>query len=426
MKLWGGRFEIKPSKAAEKFTSSIFFDYRLAEYDVLGSIAHVKMLGKQKIIPKTDSAKIVKALWRVLAAVKSGKFVPDTSCEDIHTDIEKRVIKLSGKSGKKMHTARSRNDQIALDERMYMRSEINDITAGLKGLISVFVKLAKENSGLVLPGFTHMQHAQPVKFSAWAGAYAAMFSRDIERFKDCFKRVNVMPLGACALAGTSLPIDRNYVAKQLGFPSPVKNTLDAVSDRDHVVEFISDSAVVFMHLSRLAEEMVIWSTKEFKYIEIPDEYSTGSSIMPQKKNPDIFELLRGKTGRVYGNLTGILTIMKGLPLAYNSDMQEDKIHLFSAADAVKEALEIAALVMAGVKFSRENIRYAMKNDFSDAVEAANYLVKKGLDFKDAHNVVGKIVLHCIKEEIGFNDLSLSELTEFSDKIGQDFYGILNQ
>ena len=426
MKLWGGRFEKKPSKAAEKFTSSIFFDYRLAEYDVLGSIAHVKMLGKQKIIPKTDSAKIVKALWKVLAAVKSGKFAPDASCEDIHTDIEKRVIKLAGKSGKKMHTARSRNDQIALDERMYMRSEINDITAGLEELISVFVKLAKENSGLVLPGFTHMQHAQPVKFSAWAGAYAAMFSRDIERFKDCFKRVNVMPLGACALAGTSLPIDRNYVAKQLGFPSPVKNTLDAVSDRDHVVEFISDSAVVFMHLSRLAEEMVIWSTKEFKYIEIPDEYSTGSSIMPQKKNPDIFELLRGKTGRVYGNLTGILTIMKGLPLAYNSDMQEDKIHLFSAADAVKEALEIAALVMAGVKFSRENIRYAMKNDFSDAVEAANYLVKKGLDFKDAHNVVGKIVLHCIKEEIGFNDLSLSELTEFSDKIGQDFYGILNQ
>ena len=426
MKLWGGRFEKKPSKAAEKFTSSIFFDYRLAEYDVLGSIAHVKMLGKQKIIPKTDSAKIVKALWKVLAAVKSGKFAPDASCEDIHTDIEKRVIKLAGKSGKKMHTARSRNDQIALDERMYMRSEINDITAGLEELISVFVKLAKENSGLVLPGFTHMQHAQPVKFSAWAGAYAAMFSRDIERFKDCFKRVNVMPLGACALAGTSLPIDRNYVAKQLGFPSPVKNTLDAVSDRDHVVEFISDSAVVFMHLSRLAEEMVIWSTKEFKYIEIPDEYSTGSSIMPQKKNPDIFELLRGKTGRVYGNLTGILTIMKGLPLAYNSDMQEDKIHLFSAADAVKEALEIAALVMAGVKFNQENIKYSMKNDFSDAVEAANYLVKKGLDFKDAHNVVGKIVLHCIKEEIGFNDLSLSELKEFSDKIGQDFYGILNQ
>ncbi len=426
MKLWGGRFEKKPSKAAEKFTSSIFFDYRLAEYDVLGSIAHVKMLGKQKIIPKTDSAKIVKALWKVLAAVKSGKFAPDASCEDIHTDIEKRVIKLAGKSGKKMHTARSRNDQIALDERMYMRSEINDITAGLEELISVFVKLAKENSGLVLPGFTHMQHAQPVKFSAWAGAYAAMFSRDIERFKDCFKRVNAMPLGACALAGTSLPIDRNYVAKQLGFPAPVKNTLDAVSDRDHVVEFIADSAVVFMHLSRLAEEMVIWSTKEFKYIEIPDEYSTGSSIMPQKKNPDIFELLRGKTGRVYGNLTGILTIMKGLPLAYNSDMQEDKIHLFSAADAVKEALEIAALVMAGVKFNQENIKYSMKNDFSDAVEAANYLVKKGLDFKDAHNVVGKIVLHCIKEEIGFNDLSLSELKEFSDKIGQDFYGILNQ
>ena len=426
MKLWGGRFEKEPAKAAEKFTNSIFFDYRLAEYDVLGSIAHVKMLGKQKIIAKSDAVKICKALWQVLASVKSGKFVADTSCEDIHTDIEKRVIKIAGEAGKKMHTARSRNDQIALDERMCMRSEINEITAGLEELISVFSKLAKANSALVLPGFTHMQHAQPVKFSAWAGAYAAMFSRDAERFSDCCKRVNVMPLGACALAGTTLPIDRAFVAKQLGFKAPVKNTIDAVSDRDHVVEFISDSAVVFMHLSRLAEEMVIWATKEFKYIEVPDEYSTGSSIMPQKKNPDIFELLRGKTGRVYGNLTGILTIMKGLPLAYNSDMQEDKIHLFSAADAVKEALEITALVMAGVKFNKENIKYSMENDFSDAVEAANYLVKKGLSFKTAHAVIGKIVLHCVKEEIGFKDLSLSELKEFSDKIGRDFYGILNK
>ena len=426
MKLWGGRFEKEPSKAAEKFTSSIFFDYRLAEYDVLGSIAHARMLGKQKIIPTADAAKIVKALWKVLATVKSGKFVPDSSCEDIHTDIEKRVIKLAGEAGKKMHTARSRNDQIALDERMYMRAEINLITSGLEELVSVFGKQIKGNKGLILPGFTHMQHAQPVKFSAWADAYASMFSRDIERFKDCFKRVNVMPLGACALAGTTLPIDRSFVAKQLGFPSPVKNTIDAVTDRDHVVEFIAASAIVFMHLSRLAEEMVIWSTKEFKYIEIPDEYSTGSSIMPQKKNPDIFELLRGKTGRVYGNLTGILTIMKGLPLAYNSDMQEDKIHLFSAADSVTEALEITALVMSGVKFNKENIKYAMQNDFSDAVEAANYLVKKGLSFKDAHTVIGKLVLHCVKEEIGFKDLPLAELNEFSDKIGQDFYAVLNK
>ncbi len=426
MKLWGGRFEKEPSKAAEKFTSSIFFDYRLAEYDVLGSIAHVKMLGKQKIIPKADASKIIKALWKVLASVKSGKFVSDVSCEDIHTDIEKRVIKLAGEAGKKMHTARSRNDQIALDERMYLRAEINSITAEIEELISVFAKIAKENKGLALPGFTHMQHAQPVSLSAWTGAYIAMLSRDAERFKDCFKRVNIMPLGACALAGTSLPIDRVFVAKQLGFPSVVKNTIDAVSDRDHVVEFIAASAIVFMHLSRLAEEMVIWSTKEFKYVEIPDEYSTGSSIMPQKKNPDIFELLRGKTGRVYGNLAGILTILKGLPLAYNSDMQEDKIHLFSAADSVKEALDITALVMAGVKFNKENITYAMQNDFSDAVEAANYLVKKGLSFKAAHNVIGKIVLHCVKEEIGFKELSLTELKVFSDKIGQDFYAVLNK
>ncbi|MEI7904788.1 MAG: argininosuccinate lyase [Candidatus Firestonebacteria bacterium] len=425
MKLWGGRFESEPEKDAKNFTNSIYFDYRLAKYDVAGSIAHVKMLGARGIIPKTDAAKAVKALKRILAEIEKGKFKPDFTCEDIHTDIEKRVIKIAGEAGKKMHTARSRNDQIALDERMYIKEEINNIAGLIEGLKDSLLFLGKKYAGLTLCGFTHMQHAQPVKFSVYLGAYMEMLNRDTERFKDCYKRVNVMPLGACALAGTSLPIDRKFVAKQLGFPAVTKNTIDSVSDRDFIIEFASCAAVLFVHLTRLAEEMVIWSTKEFKYIEIPDEFATGSSIMPQKKNPDIFELLRGKSGRVFGALTGILTIMKGLPLAYNSDMQEDKVHLFSVVDTVKQSLLIAAKVMKGLTVNETSIKKAGEKDYSDAVEIANYLVKKGLAFKDAHLVVGKIVLYCIKNDLDFKDLDLYELKKFSVKFDEGIYRILN-
>ena len=425
MKLWGGRFESEPEQDAKNFTNSIYFDYRLAKYDVVGSIAHVKMLGRQGIIPKADAAKAVKALRKILSLINSGKFKPDFSCEDIHTDIEKRVIKLAGEAGKKMHTARSRNDQIALDERMYVKEEIKNVLALIDGLKDSLLFLSKKYAGLTLSGFTHMQHAQPVKFSAYMGAYVEMLSRDSARFKDCCKRVNVMPLGACAMAGTSLPIDRKFVAKQLGFPSVTKNTIDSVSDRDFIIEFASCSAALYIHLTRLAEEMVLWSTKEFKYIEIPDEFATGSSIMPQKKNPDIFELLRGKSGRVFGGLTGILTIMKGLPLSYNSDMQEDKVHLFSVVDTVKQSLLIAAKVMKGIAVNETNIKKAMEKDYSDAVEVANFLVKKGLSFKDAHTVVGKLVLHCIKNDIDFKDMDVYELKKFSVKFDEGVYKVLN-
>ena len=424
MKLWGGRFKIDPDKLAAKFTASISFDNRLAKHDCLGSIAHVKMLGKQKIIPSKDAVKIVSALKNILTKIETGKFKVDLSCEDIHTNIEKEVIKLAGEAGKKMHTARSRNDQIALDEKLYLKTEIIEVVLKLQKVIISLDKWSALHKGLIIPGFTHMQHAQPVKFEDYIGAYTEMLSRDIWRLTDAYKRVNIMPLGACALAGTSFPIDRKFVAKQLGFTMPTKNTIDSVSDRDHVIEFISACAIISMHLSRISEEMVIWSTKEFAYVEISDAFTTGSSIMPQKKNPDIFELIRGRTGRVYGGLVGILTLMKGLPLAYNSDMQEDKLHLFNVVDSVKDSLAILELLFNNIKLKTGNIKKALIKDYSDAVEVANYLVKKGLNFKDAHTVTGKLVLYCVENNKDFNDLDLADFKNFSKLFGKDIYEAL--
>ena len=424
MKLWGGRFKIDPDKLAAKFTASISFDNRLAKHDCLGSIAHVKMLGKQKIIPSKDAVKIVSALKNILTKIETGKFKVDLSCEDIHTNIEKEVIKLAGEAGKKMHTARSRNDQIALDEKLYLKTEIIEVVLKLQKVIISLDKWSALHKGLIIPGFTYMQHAQPVKFEDYIGAYTEMLSRDIWRLTDAYKRVNIMPLGACALAGTSFPIDRKFVAKQLGFTMPTKNTIDSVSDRDHVIEFISACAIISMHLSRISEEMVIWSTKEFAYVEISDAFTTGSSIMPQKKNPDIFELIRGRTGRVYGGLVGILTLMKGLPLAYNSDMQEDKLHLFNVVDSVKDSLAILELLFNNIKLKTGNIKKALIKDYSDAVEVANYLVKKGLNFKDAHTVTGKLVLYCVENNKDFNDLDLADFKNFSKLFGKDIYEAL--
>ena len=424
MKLWGGRFKIDPDKLAAKFTASISFDNRLAKHDCLGSIAHVKMLGKQKIIPSKDAVKIVSALKNILTKIETGKFKVDLSCEDIHTNIEKEVIKLAGEAGKKMHTARSRNDQIALDEKLYLKTEIIEVVLKLQKVIISLDKWSALHKGLIIPGFTHMQHAQPVKFEDYIGAYTEMLSRDIWRLTDAYKRVNIMPLGACALAGTSFPIDRKFVAKQLGFTMPTKNTIDSVSDRDHVIEFISACAIISMHLSRISEEMVIWSTKEFAYVEISDAFTTGSSIMPQKKNPDIFELIRGRTGRVYGGLVGILTLMKGLPLAYNSDMQEDKLHLFNVVDSVKDSLAILELLFNNIKLKTGNIKKALIKDYSDAVEVANYLVKKGLNFKDAHTVTGKLVLYCVENNKDFSDLDPADFKNFSKLFGKDIYEAL--
>ena len=424
MKLWGGRFNIDPDKLAEKFTASIAFDRRLAKYDCIGSIAHVKMLGKQDIISKKDAASIVKALKNILLKIESGKFKVDSSCEDIHTNIEKEVIKLAGETGKKMHTARSRNDQIALDEKLYLKDTIIITIGKIQKFIVNLQELSVKNKGLVIPGFTHLQHAQPVKFSEYIGAYTEMLKRDVSRFDDAYKRADYMPLGACALAGTSFSIDRNFVSKELGFAVPTKNTLDSVSDRDHVIEFISACAILSMHLSRFSEEMVLWATKEFSYVEISDAFTTGSSIMPQKKNPDIFELIRGRTGRIYGGLIGMLTIMKGLPLTYNSDMQEDKIHLFSVVDSVHDSLDIVSIVVKNIKLNFENIKRSKYKDYSEAVEIANYLAKKGLNFKDAHTVTGKLVLYCIDQNKDFSELEIAEFQKYSKLFKADIYTAL--
>lgn len=424
MKLWGGRFNIDPDKLAEKFTASISFDGRLAKYDCIGSIAHVKMLGKQGIIQKKDAANIVSALKAILKKIESGKFKVDHSCEDIHTNIEKEVIKLVGKTGKKMHTARSRNDQVALDEKLFLKETVKIIILKLEKTISKFLVFARKNKRLIIPGFTHMQHAQPIKLTEYMGAYVEMLKRDISRLKDLDKRMNYMPLGACALAGTSFPIDRLFVSRQLGFIKPTRNTLDSVSDRDHVIEFISACALISMHLSRFAEEMVIWSTKEFAYIDISDAFTTGSSIMPQKKNPDIFELVRGRTGRVFGGLMGILTVMKGLPLAYNSDMQEDKIHLFSVVDSIHDSLDIVEAVIKNIKINISNIKKSMYKDYSEAVEIANYLVKKGLNFKDAHTVTGKLVVYCIENDKDFSEINISEFKQYSKLFENDIFKVI--
>ena len=424
-KPWGGRFTEATNELVEKFTASIPYDWRLYPYDIAGSIAHATMLGKKGIIPKKEADRIIRGLEEILQEIVSGTFAFSEELEDIHMNIEQRLIRKIGPVGGKLHTARSRNDQVALDIRMYLRDEITGIHDLLGLLQKVIVGLADKHQDVVMPGYTHLQRAQPVLFGHHLLAYYEMFDRDRGRLEDCFRRVNVMPLGAGALAGTVLPIDRALVARLLGFPSLCENSIDAVSDRDFAIEFTSVCAQIMMHLSRLSEELVIWSTAEFGFITIADAFTTGSSIMPQKKNPDVPELTRGKTGRVYGSLVSLLTIMKGLPLAYNRDMQEDKEPLFDAADTVSLTLSVVTEMLKGITVHRDTMRMAAEDGFITATDLADYLVRKGMPFRRAHEIVGNAVLRATALECGLGTMPLNEYRKLSPLIREDVYDALS-
>jgi argininosuccinate lyase len=424
-KLWGGRFTQPTDKFVEQFTASIEFDKRLYQHDIRGSIAHARMLGKQGIIPQEDVEKIVRGLQSILKQIESGKFDFSISLEDIHMNIEARLSEKIGEAGKRLHTGRSRNDQVALDIRLYMRDEIAEINTLLGLLIDVLLNQAEANIDTIMPGFTHLQTAQPILFAHHLMAYVEMFKRDRARMEDCLKRVNVMPLGAGALAGTTFPIDRDYVAKQLRFPSITRNSLDAVSDRDFALEFLAASSILMMHLSRFSEELIIWSTSEFRFIELSDAFCTGSSIMPQKKNPDVPELVRGKTGRVYGNLIALLTVMKSLPLAYNKDMQEDKEALFDTVDTIKGSVRVFAEMIEGMQVNERAMLKAANFGFSTATDVADYLVRKGIPFRNAHEAVGSAVQYCIENEMELSDLSLAEWQLFSPFFSKDIFDVIS-
>ena len=423
-KPWSGRFEKETDKLVEEFTASISFDKRLYKYDIEGSIAHCMMLAKCKIIKNGEAEKIIKGLRDIKKEIDVGRFKFDIALEDIHMNIERRLIDKIGTVGGKLHTARSRNDQVALDIRLYLRDEIGEIVSLIRGLKKSIVKKAKGNIDVIMPGYTHLQMAQPVLFSHHLLAYYDMFDRDEERFLDMLKRVNVMPLGSAAMAGTNYPIDRKYVAKLLQFPAVTTNSMDAVGDRDFSIEFLSTSAILMMHLSRFSEELIIWSTSEFGFIELDDSFCTGSSIMPQKKNPDVPELVRGKTGRVYGNLMSLLTTMKSLPLAYNKDMQEDKEPLFDTIDTVKASLLIYSKMIGTIKLNRDRLGEAVFQGFMTATDMADYLVMKGLPFRDAHEVVGKVVSFCIKSHKLLSDLTFHELQKFSKSFKKDIFSFI--
>lgn len=423
-KLWGGRFTQPTDKFVEEFTASIDFDKRLYHQDIRGSVAHARMLGRQGIIPHDDMESIVHGLKDILEQIESGKFDFSVGLEDIHMNIESRLSQKIGEAGKRLHTGRSRNDQVALDIRLYLRDEIVEITAYLEMLIDSLLEQAEKNIDVMMPGFTHLQSAQPILFSHHLLAYVEMFKRDRARMEDCLKRVNVLPLGAGALAGTTFPIDREYVAEQLDFPAVTRNSLDAVSDRDFALEFVSASSILMMHLSRLSEELIIWSTSAFRFIDLSDGFCTGSSIMPQKKNPDVPELVRGKTGRVYGNLMALLTVMKALPLAYNKDMQEDKEPLFDTIDTVKGSLKVFADMIREIRVNAVSMARAAGQGFSTATDVADYLVRKGLPFRDAHEAVGKAVAYCVENDMDIVDLSLAEWQLFSAYFSDDIFACI--
>ena len=424
-KLWGGRFKESTNKLVEEFTESVSYDKRLAPYDIAGSVAHVKMLEKQGILSQEEADRIVKALNEVLQEIEKGEFEWKKELEDVHMNIEKRLIEKVGAVGGKLHTGRSRNDQVATDVRLYVRKEILEILELLKELRRAFFKQAQENLGVIMPGYTHLQIAQPVLYSHHMLAYYQMFKRDAERFEDTLKRVNVSPLGSAALAGTSYPLDREFTAKLLGFSTVTRNSMDAVSDRDFVAETIFNCAMVMAHLSRLSEELILWSSQEFDFIELPDAFCTGSSIMPQKKNPDVSELTRGKTGRVYGDLVAILTIIKGLPLSYNRDLQEDKEPLFDAIDTVKACLKVNALIVEGMKPKRRRMEEQARKGFSLATDLADYLAKRGVPFREAHRIVGELVAYCLDKGKRLEELSLEEFKKFSDKFDSDVLELMS-
>ncbi len=421
MKLWGGRFSKGTDKSVDDFNSSISFDSRLYRHDIKGSIAHATMLGKCGIIPAEDAALICSTLDEILHDIEKGMVEFEVDAEDIHMNIEKILISRIGDTGKKLHTGRSRNDQVALDIRMYLKDEIIEISGMLCSLLEVLVHISGENTATILPGYTHLQRAQPITLAHHMMAYFQMFRRDSERLQDCYKRTDVMPLGSGALAGTTYPLDRTFVAKALGFSAITENSLDGVSDRDFAIELASCLSMLMMHLSRFSEELIIWSTGEFNFVEMDDAYSTGSSIMPQKKNPDVAELVRGKTGRVYGSLMTLLAVMKSLPLAYNKDMQEDKEAIFDAVDTVKMCLPVFTRMTDTMKIRKESMYKAAQGGFTNATDVADYLVKKGIPFRSAHEIIGNMVLYCIKNDKAIDALSMDEFKSFSEKIGEDVY-----
>ena len=408
MKLWGGRFNKGSSSLLEQFNASIGFDNRMYAEDIAGSIAHSKMLNKIGILTVEEQEKIENGLIQIKEMIDNGNFEFHISDEDIHMAVEKKLIELIGSLGGKLHTGRSRNDQVALDIRMYLKKEIFNIKDLLKLLMEAIVEVAESNKDVIMPGYTHLQRAQPILFSHHMMAYYEMMKRDLDRLEDCFKRVDVMPLGAGALAGTTYPLDRHYVAELLGFSKVTENSLDTVSDRDFIIETNFVISMIIMHLSRFSEELIIWSTSEFSFVEMDDTYSTGSSIMPQKKNPDVTELVRGKTGRVFGNLMGIFTVMKGLPLAYNKDTQEDKEGVFDSIDTIKIVLEIFSPMLKTMTIKKENMKASIYEGFINATDIADYLAKKGLPFREAHKVVGELVSYCEQNNKLLTDLSYEE------------------
>ena len=423
-KPWAGRFSEPTDAFVEAFTASVGFDKRLYRYDIAGSVAHARMLARAGILDEAECAAIVKGLEAILADIERGDFAWSVELEDVHMNIEARLTDRIGDAGKRLHTGRSRNDQVATDVRLYLRDEIDAIRAEIARLQTALVDLAEREADTIMPGFTHLQTAQPVSFGHHMLAWFEMLERDRQRLADCRKRVNEMPLGAAALAGTTYAIDRNYTAELLGFDAPCANSLDAVSDRDFVIEFASAAALCMMHLSRFSEELVLWASAQFGFIELSDSFCTGSSIMPQKKNPDVPELVRGKTGRIYGHLMALLTLMKGQPLAYNKDNQEDKEPLFDTVDNLKGALRVFADMMPGVEVRAQNMRRAAKQGFATATDLADYLVRKGVPFRDSHEVVGRAVRHCIEQGKDLPDLSLDDLRSFSSAIDQDVFEVL--
>ena len=421
MKLWGGRFKSGVNELVNTFNASISIDSRMYKEDIIGSLAHVKMLGRQGIISSKDSEKIVNGLNEILKRIENGVIDIDNASEDIHSFFESTLTYCIGDEGKKLHTGRSRNDQVALDTKLYVKKYLIVVANQVLNLQTVILNKAKENINTIMPGYTHMQKAQPITFAHHIMAYAEMLKRDYGRLLDCYDRMNEMPLGSGALATSTYPIDRNFVSNELGFNNPTINSIDSVSDRDYAIEALSALSLIMMHLSRFSEEVILWCTDEFNFVELDDAYSTGSSIMPQKKNPDVAELVRGKTGRVYGDLMTLLTVMKGIPLAYNKDMQEDKESLFDGLDTVLLSIQTFTGMLDTMKIKKDVMKKAASGGFTNATDVADYLVKKGEAFRNAHEIVGKIVLYCIDENKAIDDLSLDEFKSFSPFFEEDVY-----
>ncbi len=419
--LWGGRFTKETDKLVYNFNASISFDQKFFRQDIEGSIAHVKMLAKQKILSESEKNQILSGLESILTDVENGKLTITDEYEDIHSFVEANLIDRIGDAGKKLHTGRSRNDQVALDMKLYIRYEVIEINELLKNLLKNILAIMEQNTGTYMPGFTHLQKAQPITLAHHMGAYFEMFKRDRQRLDDIYNRMNYCPLGSGALAGTTYPLDRNYTAQLLGFNGPTLNSMDSVADRDYIIEVLSALSTIMMHLSRFSEEIILWNSNEYHFVEIDDAYSTGSSIMPQKKNPDIAELVRGKTGRVYGALVSILTTMKGIPLAYNKDMQEDKELTFDAIDTVKGCVALFTGMLKTLKFNKDIMKTSAMKGFTNATDAADYLVNHGVPFRDAHSIIGKLVLYCVEKGKAIDELSLEELKAISLVFEQDIF-----